>query len=118
MPNCGSSSSNIHNTCKVHAQSLLDECPQSVIPKVRCFLQNKITRIHCHVFTLILLEHKVICLCHQYRARPACTFVQSDQALYCWLTNSIFLILLSLKMITDSSKNGRWIIPFKRNSAG
>ena len=34
-----------------------------------------------------LLEAKVISLCHQYRARPAFTSVQSDQALYCWLTN-------------------------------
>ena len=37
--------------------------------------------------TLILLELKVISLCHQYRARPASTPVQSDQAVYCWLTN-------------------------------
>ena len=40
------------------------------------------------VFTkliLILLETKVIGLGHQYRARSACTSVQSDQALYCWL---------------------------------
>ena len=32
--------------------------------------------------TLILLEPKVISLCHQYIARPACKCVQSDQALY------------------------------------
>ena len=25
-------------------------------------------------------------LCYQYRARPACTYVQSDQTLNCWLT--------------------------------
>ena len=29
---------------------------------------------------------EVISLCQQYRARPFCTFVQSDLALYCWLT--------------------------------
>ena len=44
-------------------------------------------------------------LCHQYRARPACTFVQSDQALYYWLTNFHVLILISLKMIMVSPKN-------------
>ena len=31
------------------------------------------------ILTLILLETKVTSLCHQYRARPACTFLQSDQ---------------------------------------
>ena len=36
--------------------------------------------------TIILLELKVISLCHHYRARPVCTSVQFDQALYCWLT--------------------------------
>ena len=39
-----------------------------------------------HVFTIILLELKVISLCHQYRARPLCTSVQSNQVLHCWLT--------------------------------
>ena len=33
--------------------------------------------------TLILPTPKVISLCHRYRAKPACTSVQSDQALYC-----------------------------------
>ena len=41
-----------------------------------------------YILTLIL--PKVISLCHQYRARPTCTTVQSDQALYCWLTNFKF----------------------------
>ena len=44
--------------------------------------------IHLKVLTVNQLESKVISLCHQYRARPACTSVQSDQALYCWLANS------------------------------
>ena len=35
----------------------------------------------------LLLTPKVICLCNQYRARPARTSGQSDQALYCWLAN-------------------------------
>ena len=44
------------------------------------------------LFNLCLLtlnqpKPKVISLCHQYKARPACTSVQSDQALCCWLTN-------------------------------
>ena len=36
------------------------------------------------------LELKVIYLCHHYRARSACTHVQSNQALYCWLANIKF----------------------------
>ena len=51
---------------------------------------------------------EVINICHQYRARPACNTVQSDQALYCWLDIP--------KMIMSNSKNGRWIIPFKKFS--
>ena len=38
---------------------------------------------------LIPLELKMISLCHQYRARPDCTSVQSVKALqnvYCWVT--------------------------------
>ena len=55
-----------------------------------------------YLFACILLELKVISLCHQYRARPACTSVQSDQALYCsiLLPDQLkVLILISLKMI-------------------
>ena len=41
--------------------------------------------------TLFLPESlEVISLCHQYRTRLACTSVQSDQALYCWLANFKF----------------------------
>ena len=40
--------------------------------------------------TPILLDAKMISLCHQYRARADCTSVHSDQALYCWLTNFKF----------------------------
>ena len=64
--------------------------------------------------TLIHLEVKVISLCHQHRARPSCTSMHSNQFLYCWLIN--FLIKISLKMIMDRSKNGRWIIPFQKFS--
>ena len=38
------------------------------------------------MLTLILLKMKEISLCHHYIARPTYTSVQSDQALYCWLT--------------------------------
>ena len=45
----------------------------------------------CILFlTLILMELKVISLCHHYRARPVCTFVQSDLILNCWWTNFKF----------------------------
>ena len=46
--------------------------------------------------TLILLEPEVISLYHQYRPRPHCKSVLSDQALYCWLT-----ISKSLKMLME-----------------
>ena len=59
--------------------------------------------------TLILPTPKVISHCHKYRARPACSSTQSDQALYCWV-----FILISLKIILDSAKNFRWIIPFEK----
>ena len=51
---------------------------------------------------------------HQYRAKPA---VQTDHSLL-WLLAGQFqlLILISLKVILDSSKNGNWIIPFKKFS--
>ena len=68
-----------------------------------------------YILTLNLLKLKEISFCHLYRASPASTSVQSDQALYCWLINSQ-VILISLKMIIDSSKNGRWIIPLKKFS--
>ena len=42
--------------------------------------------------TLILLKPKEISLCHQYRTRPACTSMQSEQALYCWLSTNFILI--------------------------
>ena len=54
------------------------------------------------ILTLILLELKLICLC-QYRARPACTFIQSDQALLLASQLQLF-ILISLILIIDISK--------------
>ena len=65
------------------------------------------------VLTIILLESKVISLCHHNRARPACTSVQSDQALYCILADQLkILILIFPKNNNDSSKNGDWNISF------
>ena len=51
------------------------------------------TKIMMFKLTLILLEPKVISFCHQYRPRPVCTSVRSDQALYCWLTKPQILTL-------------------------
>ena len=64
-----------------------------------------------NILTLILAKQRVISLCHQYKARPACTSMQSDQALllYCWLTN---IDITKMKM--DIAKNVRSIIPFKK----
>ena len=61
------------------------------------FLKNKVQfeakPLHLkHSFlTLTLLKPKVTSLCHQHRARRAYTSVQSDHAIYHWLTNFKFL---------------------------
>ena len=55
----------------------------------------------------ILLEPRVISLCHQYKAMPACTSMLNQFEVF---------ILISPKMIMGSSKNGRWIIPLKKFS--
>ena len=47
---------------------------------------------------------KMISLCYQCRARPVCTSVQSDEALYCWITNFQVFILISLNMIQKGKK--------------
>ena len=65
------------------------------------------------IVTFNLLELKVISLWHQYWVSQdrlhVHISVQSDQALYCWLTN-----LDILKIIIDSSKFRRYIILFKK----
>ena len=53
-------------------------------------LQYSILHLRDEMLILSLLKAKVIILFHQYRVRPACTFIQSDQALYCWMTNLKF----------------------------
>ena len=55
-------------------------------------------------------------LCQLYRARSAYTSVQSDQALYFWLTKFKFSSRTCLKLKMDNSKNERWTIPFKQFS--
>ena len=57
------------------------------------FLNYQIIR--WFALTLILSTPKVISLCQQYRVRPVCTSVQSDQALYCWADQLQVLILIS-----------------------
>ena len=59
-------------------------------------------------------EPKVICFCHQYRARPACTSMKSDQALYCWLAKFKYLDIPKNDN-GQCQKNGKWIIPFKKS---
>ena len=49
---------------------------------------------------------------HYFRHRSGTVLtlilLQSEQALYCWLTDQLqFLILISLKLLMDSSKNRR-----------
>ena len=55
----------------------------------------------------------VISLCHQYRARLSCTSVQSDQVYTVGSPTSSYHLDVP-KMAMDSSKNGKWIIPFKK----
>ena len=67
-----------------------------------------------HILTLILLEPKVISLCHHYRARPACTSVQSDQVIL--LADQLEVpILIPLKI---KFKKWKWWLFHLRNSAG
>ena len=51
-------------------------------------------------------------LCHQYRVRHLCSLTR----LYYLLISFTFSSWYPLKMIMDSSKNGRWIILFKNFS--
>ena len=91
----------------MHANKVVYDNLQNVI---QYFMIFECIIVVFYTLTLILPKTKVISICHQYGARPACTSMQYDQPLCCWLTVG----LISLKMITDSSKNGRWIIPFKK----
>ena len=60
-----------------------------------------------NLLTLILLKPKVISYYHQHRTRPA--FTSQAHQLH-------VLILISLKLLMDGSKNIMWIIPFKKFS--
>ena len=67
--------------------------------------------------TLILSELKVVSLCHQYRARQACTSVQSDQTLYYkngWPSSSSHLDIP--KNDNGQFPKWKWYIPFKKFS--
>ena len=70
--------------------------------------------ISFNILTLILPKPKIISLCHHYRTRSAGTSAQSDQAIHSvgWPKSSTHLDFP--KMIMDSAKNVRWIIPFKK----
>ena len=46
---------------------------------VLIFFKVRLVFVLNQLLTLILSEPKVISLCHQYRARSACTSLQSDQ---------------------------------------
>ena len=73
-----------------------------------CYNHRKICSLELELWTIynpyLDETESYFSLCHQYRARPVCTSMQSDQALYCWLTSYQVIILISLKMIMDSSK--------------
>ena len=58
------------------------------------------------------------CLCHQYRVRAACTDMQSDQALYCWLANFIFSSWCDEIPKNDNGLFQNWKMGYSRNSAG
>ena len=47
-----------------------------------------------------------LCLSHQYRAKPACTSMQSDQFTTS-TSDTLYLVIISLKMIIKSSKKGK-----------
>ena len=57
----------------------------------RIIQQQETPRCLLHFYLiLILLEPKIISLCHQYRARPACISVPSDQAFFVSCPSSSF----------------------------
>ena len=68
------------------------------------WLRKKMVTIRMTLLTLILPTPKVISLCYQCRARPGCTSVQSDQAIY---TVYILLVDLLKVFILISLKNGK-----------
>ena len=71
---------------------------------VNVWLHNIFHCVYDRVLNFNLLKLIVIRHCHQYKARPACTSMQSDQALNHWLANFKTLGLISLKLIMDNCK--------------
>ena len=67
--------------------------------------------------TCTLLDPKVISLHHQYRARPALFHIRAVWPGSILLTEQLqILILISPKLIKNSSKNVRWTSIFKKYS--
>ena len=75
--------------------------PHKIVPTFdvwyKCSFDLKGYKRFIAEFNLTLPTPKVITICHQYRARPSCTPVQSDQSLNCWLTNFKFLFWYPFK---------------------
>ena len=74
--------------------------------------EHLVTQINW-ALTLILPTPKAISLCHQYKARPAC-IPCSLTRLYTVVDHLQVFIWISLKLIMDSAKKWRWIIPFMK----
>ena len=74
-------------------------------------LVDEVKLKNMYVLTFMLLKPRVISLCHQFKARPASTSVG-----FILLADLQLLSFISLKLIMESSKNGRWSIPFKKFS--
>ena len=71
----------------VNRQTLRKPSSQNVPMRGKSLLKMRLRErkqdLKVLVITCILLVPKIISLCYQYRARPAGTSMQSDQALYC-----------------------------------
>ena len=74
------------------------------------FLKQQLINKKLRLLTFILLEPKVISLCHQFRARPACTSVQSDQLPITvdWPTSSWHLNILR----TGNGQCQKWKVDY------
>ena len=66
------------------------------------------------LLTLIMPTSKVISLCHQYRFQASLHICAVWPGSILLADQLQVLVLISLKMVMDSSKNVMWIIPFKK----
>jgi hypothetical protein len=63
-----------------------------------------------HFFMCQIYSANVVSHCHQYRTRPTCTSMQSDQALYCQFNLAQSFILVVLKFLKlPNSRQGKFI---------